>query len=119
MDQRIIVITLSAVLNLGLPAMAQEHAGESPAPQATLPSTGGCEFNSEVAMDVYALVDGMRIEVGQTPAETPLEIPECDYWVVHPMVEVDFTVLCEEIDGRAAIRDGSFGDVGGGLCWRR
>ncbi|HDZ20913.1 MAG TPA: hypothetical protein ENH78_06435, partial [Phycisphaerae bacterium] len=56
-------------------------------------------FNSQLPLDVYIVrtLDGDEERVGATPSETPLEIPECQYWWVKPRGRADMDKLSQEV----------------------
>ncbi len=88
-----------------LPAIAQQAEEDK-----QLSPTGGCTFNSELAMAVYVVKEnnwddtvGNQIEdelIGQTPSETPLSIPECLYWYVSPAPSISLDMVCDEVEGQ-------------------
>jgi len=47
---------------------------------------GACEFNSKLALNVWAYLPDRGFErVGTTPAQRPVSIPECRWWGVQPL----------------------------------
>jgi internalin A len=82
-----------------------QNAGDEVAVATPLPLTGGCEFNSELALDVYFVAGPdlnnetvfSEVLVGITPAPEPLAIPECRYWYVEPRDGVDTAAACQEV----------------------
>ncbi len=61
--------------------------------------TGGRTFNSDLPLKVYIVrtPDAEEEWVGTTPSQTPVEIPECQYWYVMPHGPVDFEKLSQEV----------------------
>lgn len=60
------------------------------------------EFNSELALSVRArLPDGTEERVGITPADQPLEIPECSWWAVKPLTGTTAADLAREVASKS------------------
>lgn len=77
-------------------------------------------FQSPLAFDVTAVIDGKFKLVGSTPAEQPLAIPPCEGWYVEPLAPVDLKkvfqqVQVEKLPGLklAEATDASLEDVAG------
>ena len=45
-------------------------------------------FQSPMAFDVTAVIDGRYKLVGSTPFEQPLAMPPCEWWYVQPLAPV-------------------------------
>ncbi len=56
------------------------------------------EFKSELALNVYArLPNGMIERIGRTPADLPVQIPECRWWAVRPLEGTTPSDLAREV----------------------
>jgi len=86
--------TLAAAAALVLcVASPASHCEEESAPRY-----GTRTFNSELRLTVHVKPTGSSPEeIGETPAEEPIAIPECEYWWVEPEGEVDWQALVQEV----------------------
>jgi len=57
-------------------------------------------FNSQLALDVYAVIGGASQLVGTTPSEQPLTIPPCQWWFIDPQRPVDLEKVRQEVEAQ-------------------
>lgn len=76
------------------PGAARGSAGDESAARGKPART----FNSKLPFRVWAWVEGKGPRrVGETPAEEPLAIPECEWWAVEPLAGADMQKVREEV----------------------
>ena len=72
-----------------------------PAASAEDDVTAARTFNSKLPLKVFVrTLDGDEEQIGVTPSEAPLEIPECRSWWVLPLASADIVATCQEVESQ-------------------
>ena len=92
-----VVSAVGLVLMACAPGCKMEQQGEGGGPSPTVAGPKrypARQFNSKVSFEVWVLVDITEAarRIGTTPAEAPLEIPDCEGWWVVPKGPIEEAV---------------------------